>query len=139
MDDVTFQKSKIDKPFKFFGREFTSQDIGKMEFKECEDWIILSKQTITENDEYITYRREMGTPLEGFDLAKKIGFKSAMKKFIFLLENRKRDIGDSFDKVFYDVCKDNLADELFEELVDLTNNRLDKIEDDKQIDMFGGD
>lgn len=135
MTDEEFMNSKKDRPFKFFGREFSKEDIQGFDWDECDVWLRLARQTVLENDQYAQYQSAKGTPIEGEELAKKIGFASAIKKFIFLLDDRQKRLGASRYKTFFDHCERELDLELFGDLCKEVDDILDAMpyEDPAQL------
>ena len=113
-------EEKKERPFSFFGRDFSRADIDDMTFEEADVWITKSKEAVAESDSYMEYANLAGIEMDPMVRAKKAGFRAAMHKFIVLLEQRQTDLGNSFDDEFFQVVKDNVSPELFAKLIGIT-------------------
>jgi len=117
-------EEKKERPFKFFEREFSKADIEDMTFEEADVWLTKAKEAIEESDSYLEYVRLSGIEMDPLIRAKKQGFRAAMNKFIFLLDQRQTQLGNSFDDEFFQVVKDNVTPEMFAKFIRITEENI---------------
>jgi hypothetical protein len=122
MADTDYQSEKKERPFKFFGHEFTKADVAVMDWITADNWLAQAKETLRETDSYIAYK---GDDLPKAERDKKYGFQGAMKKFIFLLEDRKRRLGAYRFQVFHKICVEEMDPS---ELADIEQWTTDELE-----------
>ena len=128
MDDESYNASRIDKPFSFFGRSFTRAQVYRFGYEECEHWLKMCRQTMFENKSYRDRMEALGDPIRGEDLAKKISFDVALSKFVYMLEDRQHRLGASKLKLFFEIAQDELDPVDFDRIVNYADEELADME-----------
>ena len=135
MDDATYQATRLNKPFKFFGHEFTKERIYSMDYDEADQWLRMARQSLDENISYREACEARGNPIVGEELAKKISFDAVLKKFIYFLDDRQHRIGESRRKLFMEIAEEYLDPKDYDRIMDQVDDELAEVAYDSPDQM----